>query len=83
MPAYAVRFKGMLNRDERRRLARAGLGIRSQERTRRVGVVRTGLPIYTVEVEAVSEEEALQAVRAALDPDAGNFSDWEVRPSSR
>jgi hypothetical protein len=81
MPAYSVRFKGMLNRDERERLEQAGIAIKRQERSRRVGLVRTGQPVYTVEVEANSEDEALQAVRAALDPDTGNFSGWEVRPA--
>jgi hypothetical protein len=81
MPAYEVRFKGMLNQDERQRLAQAGVAIRRQERSQRFGLVKTGQPIFTVEVEADSEEEALQAVRAALDPDTGNFSGWEVRPN--
>jgi hypothetical protein len=81
MPAYAVRFKGMLNQAERERLEQAGLAVGNQERARRIGVIKTGQPIYTVEVEAASEEEALQAVRAALDPDTGNFSNWEVRPN--
>lgn len=78
MPTFAVRFKGMLTGDERERLDRAGVTIAGQERSMRIGVVETGVPIFTVRVDAISEAEALQKVRAALDPDTGNFSNWEV-----
>jgi hypothetical protein len=39
------------------------------------------VPTYTARVEAASEDEALQKVREALDPDTGNFSNWEVQPA--
>ena len=81
MPPFHVRFKGMLTKDERERLGRAEIAIKGQERSLQVGPVKTGLPIYTVEVEAASEQEALQAVREAMDPDTANFSNWEVAPS--
>jgi len=83
MPAFAVRFKGMLTKDERERLRQAGITIERRDRSMRVGLVMTGLPIFTVRVDAVSEEEALQAVREALEPDTGNFSNWEVGPAQR
>ena len=81
MPTFAVRFKGMLTRDERERLEGAGIAIVDQERSMRIGVVETGVPIFTVHVEAASAEEALGKVRAALDPDTGNFSNWEAGPA--
>jgi len=81
MASFAVRFKGMLNQNERTRLSEAGIAIEGQGRSRRIDSVETGLPIFTVTVEAASEDEALQAVRAALDPDTGNFSGWGVEPS--
>lgn len=81
MPAFAVRFKGMLTKDERERLRQAGITIDRRDRSMRVGLVMTGLPIFTVRVDTVSEEEALQAVREALEPDTGNFSNWEAGPA--
>jgi hypothetical protein len=82
VPAFFVRFKGMLNRQEREQLEAAGIEIERKERSLRVGRILTGRPIFTVRVEAVSEDEALQAVRAALDPDTVNFSNWESEPAS-
>jgi hypothetical protein len=37
-----------------------------------------GRPIYTVSIEASSAGEAVARVREALEPDTGNFSDWEA-----
>jgi hypothetical protein len=81
VPAFLVRFKGMLTRQERERLAAAGITIESKERSMLIGLVKTGRPIYTVGVEADSEDEAMAKVRGALDPDTGNFSDWESGPA--
>jgi hypothetical protein len=81
VPAFLVRFKGMLTRQERERLAAAGITIESSEGSMRIGLVKTGRPIYTVRVEADAENEAVQAVKAALDPDAANFSNWESAPA--
>ena len=81
MPTFAVRFKGMLNKDERERLERAGVTVSGQEPSMQIENVKTGVPIYTVRVEATSEAEALENVREALDPDTGNFSNWEARPA--
>jgi len=81
VPDFLVRFKGMLTKEERERLEAAGITIVSRERSMRIGVVKTGLPVYTVRLEAASEQEALQKVREALDPDTGNFSNWETGPA--
>jgi hypothetical protein len=81
MPIFAVRFKGMLTKDEQERLSRARITIEDKEPSLRIGTVMTGVPIYTVHVDAASEAEALEKVRAALDPDTGNFSNWETSPA--
>ncbi|HEX7279740.1 MAG TPA: hypothetical protein VF255_08975 [Solirubrobacterales bacterium] len=81
MPAFFVRFKGMLTRQERERLETAGVEIEHKEASLRMGIVRTGRPIFTVRVDASSEDEALAKVRTALDPDTGNFSNWESEPA--
>lgn len=78
MANFRVRFKGMLNRSERERLVAAGIAIESSDPTSVGGIAGAGRPIYTVGVEATSAEAALSAVREALDPDTGNFSDWDV-----
>jgi hypothetical protein len=78
MARFRVRFKGMLNKSERVRLAEAGIDLEGSEPSSVGEVPGTGRPIYTVSVEAASAEEALTAVREALDPDTGNFSDWEA-----
>lgn len=78
MAEFRVRFKGMLNRSERDRLAAAGIALESSEPSSIGGIPGAGRPIYTVSVEAESSEQALTKVREALDPDTGNFSDWEV-----
>lgn len=81
MPVFAVRFKGMLTKDERERLERAGITVVGQEPSMRIGVVKTGVPIYTAHAEAASADEALQKVRAAIEPDTANFSNWESGPA--
>ena len=68
----------MLNKSERTRLAGAGISFEGSEPTSFGGIPGAGRPIYTVSVEAASADEALTAVREALDPDTGNFSNWEV-----
>jgi hypothetical protein len=81
MPIFAVRFKGMLTKNERERLDRAGITVEDQEPSLQIGEVKTGVPIYTVHADAASEAKALEKVRAALDPDTGNFSNWETGPA--
>jgi hypothetical protein len=81
VPAFFVRFKGMLIKQERRRFERAGIEIERKERSLNIGRIATGRPIFTVRVEAASEDEALQTVRAALEPDTANFSNWESEPA--
>lgn len=81
MPAFFIRFKGMLTKQERKRLEAGGITIERKEHSMRVGLVKTGRPIFTVGVEADSEDEALAQVREALDPDTANFSDWSVGPA--
>ena len=78
MPTFAVRFKGMLTKDERGRLATADLEITGSESSMVAGTIGTGRPIYTVTVEAPSADEALARVREAIEPDTANFSNWEV-----
>jgi hypothetical protein len=84
-PVFAVRFKGMLTKEERERLAAAGIyltGSRSSMTagTEETGTVGTGRPIYTVTLEAATQDEALAAVREAIEPDTSNFSGWEASP---
>jgi hypothetical protein len=85
MPAYAVRFKGMLTKDERERLTAAGIELKGSESSMQAGFeggsIGTGRPIYTVGVEADSDEEALAKVREAIEPDTANFSGWESGPA--
>jgi hypothetical protein len=81
MPSFQVRFKGMLNKSERTRLEAAGINLEREDSSAVGGIPGTGRPIYTVSVEATSPEEAMLAVREALDPDTGNFSDWKVEPA--
>jgi hypothetical protein len=86
VPLFAVHFKGMLTKDERERLAAAGIelaGSRSSITTssRETGTVITGRPIYTVKLEAPTEQEALATVREAIEPDTANFSGWEAVPA--
>jgi len=78
MARFRVRFKGMLNRSERDRLAAANIAVESSEPSSLGGIPGAGRPIYAVSVEASSADEALTRVREALDPDTGNFSDWEA-----
>jgi hypothetical protein len=78
MPSFQVRFKGMLNKSERTRLEAAGINLEREDSSAVGGISGTGRPVYTVSVEATSPEEAMLAVREALDPDTGNFSDWKV-----
>jgi hypothetical protein len=86
VPTFAVRFKGMLTKDERERLTAAGIelaGSRSSMTagTAETGTVGTGRPIYTVKLNAPTEQEALAKVREAIEPDTSNFSGWEAGPS--
>jgi len=78
MAGFCVRFKGMLNRSERERLAAAGIDLEASESSSVGGIPGAGRPTYTVSVEAGSVEEALATVREVLDPDTGNFSSWEA-----
>jgi hypothetical protein len=78
MARFRVRFKGMLNKSERERLADAGIPLEANEPSKVGGIAGAGRPIYTVSVEATSAEVALTTVREALDPDTGNFSDWKA-----
>ncbi len=78
MARFRVRFKGLLNKNERARLAAAGIALEASEPTEVGGIAGAGRPIYTVSAEASSPQEALATVREALDPDTGNFSDWEA-----
>lgn len=86
MPAFHVRFKGMLTGQERERLTAAGIRLEGRRSSMMVGDPETGMtptgrPIYTVSVEATSAEEALQKVRNAIEPDTANFSGWESEPA--
>lgn len=70
---------------ERERLAAAGVKLESSRSSMVVGdpetgAVGTGRPIYTVTVEADSQDEALAKVREAIEPDSSNFSGWEAGP---
>jgi hypothetical protein len=78
MARFRVRFKGMLNKSERERLSAAGVELEATKPSEIGGIPGAGRPIYTVSVEAGSADDALTTVREALDPDTGNFSDWEV-----
>ena len=85
MPAFAVRFKGFMTGQERERLVAAGIRLEGSRSSMvaghpETGTVRTGRPIYTVAVEASSEQEALAKVREAIEPDSANFSGWEAGP---
>ena len=86
MPVFSVRFKGMLTGDESKRLAAAGIELAGSKASMRVrtgetATIPTGRPIYTVKLEAPSEQEALARVRAAIEPDTANFSGWEAGPA--
>lgn len=81
MATFAVRFKGLLNKMQLERLERRGIAIEDEEASLQIGNIKTGVPIYTVHVEATSEDEALEQVRTVLEPDTGNFSNWESRPA--
>lgn len=78
MPTFVVHFKGILTKDERERLATAGLEITGSRSSMVAGTIGAGRPIYTVTAEAPSADEALARVREAIEPDTANFSDWEV-----
>jgi hypothetical protein len=81
MPAFSVRFKGMLTASDRERLIAAGAEIVDSKPSLKIGSVETGRPIYTAQIEAASAAEALARVRNALEPDTGNFSNWESEPA--
>lgn len=74
MPSHAVRFKGMLAKAHRERLAAAGFELASSEAGSQIGLMK----IYTVRVEANSADEAVAKVKEALAPDDVNFSNWEA-----
>jgi hypothetical protein len=78
MAEFRVRFKGMLNKSERECLVAAGILVDSSEPSSIGGIPGAGRPVYIASVEATSADEALMKVREALEPDTGNFSDWEV-----
>ncbi|HVD41524.1 MAG TPA: hypothetical protein VNC16_11065 [Solirubrobacterales bacterium] len=83
MATFAVRFKGFITGQERERLAAAGIKFEGNRTSMVVGDPETGTvdlgrPIYTVTVEASSEDEALARVREAMEPDSSNFSGWEA-----
>lgn len=78
MASFSVRFKGMLNKSERERLVAAAILVDSSEPASIGGIPGTGRPTYIASVEASSADEALMKVRDALEPDTGNFSNWEV-----
>ena len=85
MPTFAVRFKGLMTGQERERLAAAGIKLEGSRSSMvagnpETGTVRTGRPIYTVAVEASSEQEAVAKVREAIEPDSTNFSGWAAEP---
>ena len=86
MPVFAVRFKGMLTKAERERLDASGIelaGSRSSMMagSEETGTVAIGRPIYTVTLEATTEDEAIARVRDAIEPDTANFSGWEAVPA--
>lgn len=81
MPAYSVRFKGLLFKAHYERLPTAGIEIRASEPSMEIGGIKTGEPINTALVEADSEGQAVLLVKAALVPDDINFSDWEAAPA--
>ncbi|HEY5943188.1 MAG TPA: hypothetical protein VIT89_10045 [Solirubrobacterales bacterium] len=68
----------MLNKSERTRLTAAGIALEASEPSQVGGIAGAGRPVYTVSVDAESSDQALTRVREALDPDTGNFSDWEA-----
>lgn len=85
MRTFAVHFKGMLTRDERQRLASAGIEIAGSRASMRAGTEETGTvgigrPNYTAKLEAASADEALIKVREAIEPDTSNFSGWRAEP---
>ncbi len=85
MPTFAVRYKGFMTQHQRERLAAAGIQMQGRESSvgagqPGAGMARTGRPVYTVTVEADSEDEAVAKVREAMEPDSFSFSDWEAGP---
>ena len=83
MPAFHVRFKGMLTGHERERLTAAGARLEDKRSSMitgspETGIAHTGRPIYTVRIEAGSAQEAMLRVKEAIEPDVVNFSNWEV-----
>lgn len=81
MPIFSVRFKGMLTGTDREHLGAAGIEIKGSKPSMKIGSVELGRPIYTVHAEATSSEDALAKVRSALEPNTGNFVDWESEPA--
>ena len=81
MPTFTVRFKGMLFGTHLEQLRNAGVDLKSSEPSMELGGVKFGEPLHTATIEAASEQEALEAVEAALGIDSVNFSDWEAGPA--
>jgi len=86
MPVFAVRFKGMLTKDEHERLDAAGIELAGSRSSMTAGNEETGTaiagrPIYTVTLEAPTDHEAIARVREAIEPDTANFSGWEAGPA--
>jgi hypothetical protein len=77
MATFSVRFKGLLFKKHYEQLHDAGIVYLTNEPSVQIGMIKTGEPINTVSVEADSEQEALEAVEAALGVDATVFSGWE------
>ena len=81
MSVFAVRMKGLLTKSQRERLAAAGISLAGQEPSMQIEGIKTGPPIYTLHIEASSQEEALRTVREVLEPDSTTFSNWESGPA--
>jgi len=81
MPSFAVRFKGLLFKNQRARLRAAGIDLVSSEPAMQIGPIKTGEPINTVTLESDSEQAAIATVKQKLSPDDVNFSAWEAEPA--
>jgi hypothetical protein len=81
MPIFSVRFKGMLTKGDREHLDAAAIEILGSKPSMKIGSVELGRPIFTVHAEAASPADALAKVRAALEPNTGNFTNWESEPA--
>jgi hypothetical protein len=75
MPIFSVRFRGLAFKANLEGLAKAGLEIKEKERSPDSILGET---IHTVDVEADSEGEAIEAVERAIGVDSMNYSDWQA-----